>query len=170
MLPLLLPFQLVIGSGHRVVAFGHRSRFVFVMPPVRSPLPPPDLIAVEVCGECVPGRVEVNLVLNLVRSDLATATRAGSVATLASPVNVDRASQSRTEWRRRRSFTVSSAHSACLQTIPMSAKTQVMAAYVVTVAMASMGESLLAHGPFPAVPKVTESAGTDMTLVIGPAG
>jgi hypothetical protein len=53
--------------------------------------------------------------------------------------------------------------------IPMSAKTQVMAAYVVIVAMASMGESLLAHGPFPEVPKVTESAGTDMTLVIGPA-
>jgi hypothetical protein len=54
--------------------------------------------------------------------------------------------------------------------IPMSAKTQVMAAYVVIVAMASMGESLLAHGPFPAVPKVTENARTDMTLVIGPAG
>src|SRR5580693_1304288 len=62
-------------------AVGHGSRFVFVTPPVRSPLPPPDLIAVEVRGECVPGRVEVNLVLNLVRSDLAIATRAGSVAT-----------------------------------------------------------------------------------------
>jgi hypothetical protein len=49
--------------------------------------------------------------------------------------------------------------------IPMNAKTQVTAAYVVIVAMVSMGRKLARHRPFPAVPKVTECAGTDMTLV-----
>jgi hypothetical protein len=64
-------------------AFGYRSRFAFFMSPVRSPLPPPDLITVEVRRQRARGRVEVNLVFNLMRSDVATAARAGSVAALA---------------------------------------------------------------------------------------
>jgi hypothetical protein len=66
---------------------------------------------------------------------------------------------------RRWSLAASSPHSAYLQMIPMNAKTQVTAAYVVIVAMVSMGRKLARHRPFPAVPKVTECAGTDMTLV-----
>ena len=70
---------------------------------------------------------------------------------------------------RRWNLAASSARSAFLQMIPMNATMQVMAAYVVIVAMASMGGKLAREQPFPEVPKVTESAETDMTLVTHPA-
>ena len=47
------------------------------------PLPPPDSIAVQVHGECVRNRVEVNFVLNLVQDNGTAAARAGSVTALA---------------------------------------------------------------------------------------
>ena len=124
-------------------------------PTVRSPLLPPDPIAIQVRGEGARGPAEVNLVLNLVPSDSAAATCAVSVSALraiglitGSPGQLSCAHALADQCAHLCSaHAASSARSAACHRIPTSAKPQVTAAIKVIVAMTSMGRSLIARGP-----------------------